>query len=370
MAKKKSRLRIVIRQILLAIHLLVTILFLYPIFFTPFRFLWVNGFLGIAAPYLVVLELVLLLVWLLAKPTYAIFSILSLVLGWKTIMVLVAWHPGTPFAANKKTNLLRVASWNVKEFNGNANMIAGHKIRAEEIAYSVQKWNPDIICLQEYNTKERKGDAANHVQYFEKKYPYSFFSKDYRTNDADYFAGCIIFSKYPIIESKRIAYTNGESLISATIQKGDDTIRVYTTHLASFRFKQNDFVPQEQVSNDLEVKANLGVASKMKRAFMERAVQANIVRAQLEASPYPTIITGDFNDVPSSYTYKTIKSTMQDAFLKKGFGIGHSFVGLSPTLRIDYILADMNWDIKGWESIDENLSDHHLILSDLLLLKK
>jgi endonuclease/exonuclease/phosphatase family metal-dependent hydrolase len=65
-----------------------------------------------------------------------------------------------------------------------------------------------------------------------------------------------------------------------------------------------------------------------------------------------------------------IKADMQDAFLKKGFGIGHSFVGLSPTLRIDYILASKDWNIKGWESIDENLSDHHLILSDLLLIKK
>jgi len=370
MAKKKSKLRLVIRQLLLAINLLVSVLFLYPIFLSPFPFLWVNGFLGIAAPYLVLLELILLVGWLMAKPTYAILSFLSLALGWQTIMVLVAWHPGTPFAQKKKPNVLRVASWNVKEFNGNAKNISGHKIRAEEIAYSVQKWQPDIICLQEYNTKELKGDAANHAQYFENKYPYSFFSKDYRTSDLGYFAGCIIFSKYPIIESQRIPYTNGESVIYATIVKGDDTIRVYTTHLASFRFKQNDFVPQETISNELEVKANLGVASKMKRAFMERAVQANLVRKALDQSTYPTIITGDFNDVPSSYTYKTIKSDMQDAFLKKGFGIGHSFVGLSPTLRIDYILADHSWQIKGWESIDEDLSDHHLILSDLLLLKK
>jgi endonuclease/exonuclease/phosphatase family metal-dependent hydrolase len=55
--------------------------------------------------------------------------------------------------------------------------------------------------------------------------------------------------------------------------------------------------------------------------------------------------------------------------LKKGFGIGLTFMGLSPTLRIDYILADDRWDIKAWESVDENLSDHHMILSDLLLKK-
>jgi endonuclease/exonuclease/phosphatase family metal-dependent hydrolase len=44
-------------------------------------------------------------------------------------------------------------------------------------------------------------------------------------------------------------------------------------------------------------------------------------------------------------------------------------MNLSPTLRIDYILADKNWQVKGWESLDENLSDHHMIMADLQLVK-
>jgi endonuclease/exonuclease/phosphatase family metal-dependent hydrolase len=147
------------------------------------------------------------------------------------------------------------------------------------------------------------------------------------------------------------------------IQKGDDTIRVYTTHLASYRFKSYDFDAEQSV------KANKNVFKKMKSAFMERSVQAAIVKEQLERSPYPSIITGDFNDVPGSYTYTTIKGTRQDAFLKKGVGIGATFSGLSPTLRIDYILPDHKWEVRAWESIDENLSDHHMILADLKLLK-
>ena len=366
---KKSTIRVAGKKILILINIFIALLILYPLFFTPDTFIWINGFLGIAAPYLILLELLLIILWLLAKPIFALLPLLSLVIGWKVISVLFAWHPGTPFSSKRKNNQLRVASWNIKEFNGSEEMAAGHKFRAEEIAYSIQKWDPDIICLQEYNTKERPNDAANHAIYFEKNYPYSFFSKDYQTTDPNYYAGCIIYSKYPIIDSKRKAFLNGESVIYATVLKGDDTIRVYTTHLASYRFKQNDFEFHETPTNNLEVKANRGVAKKMKQAFIERAVQADIVRAELDQSPYPTIITGDFNDVPSSYTYTTIKGNLQDAFLKKGFGIGLTFMGLSPTLRIDYILADDRWDIKAWESVDENLSDHHMILSDLLLKK-
>ncbi len=38
--------------------------------------------------------------------------------------------------------------------------------------------------------------------------------------------------------------------------------------------------------------------------------------------PYPEIICGDFNDVPNSFTYFTIKGPRQDAFLEKGAKFG------------------------------------------------
>ncbi len=367
---KKSRLRIWGKKVLLIINILACVLFLYPLFFSPLPFIWINGFIGIITPYLVVLEVLFLIFWLIAKPLLSMLSLVSLLLGWQTLMALVAWHPGTPFAQKKKENILRIVSWNVKGFNG-VSPTANLKLRTQDMAYSIIKWNPDIICMQEYNTNERPNDIANHASYFSKDYPYSFFSKDYHSPQGDYFLGCIIYSKYKIIHAERIAYTNQESLIYATILKGDDTIRIYTTHLASYRLKHDDFeaIDNTAPTNKSEVKAKWTVVRKMKHAFVERAVQAQLVRQHISESPYPTIITGDFNDVPSSYTYKTIKGNWQDAFLAKGFGIGATFSDLSPTLRIDYILANADWELRGWESVDENLSDHHMILADLLLKK-
>jgi endonuclease/exonuclease/phosphatase family metal-dependent hydrolase len=238
------------------------------------------------------------------------------------------------------------------------------KLRTQDIAYSIQKWNPDIICMQEYNTNERAQDIANHAQYFEKNYPYSFYSKDYQNIQSAYYSGCIIYSKYKIIHAERIAFTNKESIIAATIKKGDDTIQVYTTHLASFRFKQNDFEAIDDAT-----KNKWGVIRKMKNAFEERALQAATVKTVIGKSNYPAIITGDFNDVPNSYTYEKIATGWKDAFLEKGFGMGVSFLGLSPTLRIDYILTSPSWEVKAWDQIDENLSDHHMLMADLLLKK-
>jgi endonuclease/exonuclease/phosphatase family metal-dependent hydrolase len=113
----------------------------------------------------------------------------------------------------------------------------------------------------------------------------------------------------------------------------------------------------------------MAVVRKMKQAFVERAIQAQLVQSYLQKTPYPSIMTGDFNDVPGSYTYSTIKGDWEDAFLQKGLGIGATYLGISPTLRIDYILTNSHWKVRAWESVDENLSDHHMILADLQLIK-
>ena len=92
---------------------------------------------------------------------------------------------------------------------------------------------------------------------------------------------------------------------------------------------------------------------------------AKIVKAQIAQSPYPAIITGDFNDVPNSNTYFTIKGKLQDCFLEKGFFIGRTFRFISPTLRIDYILANKSFKVNQFRVIHVPFSDHYPIEADL-----
>jgi len=107
----------------------------------------------------------------------------------------------------------------------------------------------------------------------------------------------------------------------------------------------------------------------MRLAFKRRGVQAGIVRKAMDESPYPSLICGDFNDVPNSYTYFHIRGSHQDAFLKKGFGIGRTFISLASTLRIDYILPHSSFEVKMFDMIDEGLSDHIMLVADLQLKK-
>ena len=56
---------------------------------------------------------------------------------------------------------------------------------------------------------------------------------------------------------------------------------------------------------------------------------------------------------------------MQDAFLKKGFGVGRTFSAISPTLRIDYIFADDHFRIDQFRRIVRNYSDHYMLVADI-----
>ena len=101
-----------------------------------------------------------------------------------------------------------------------------------------------------------------------------------------------------------------------------------------------------------------------------RKIQSDIVRKVLADSPYPFLFCGDLNDVPNSYTYNTVRGDLQDAFLKKGFGIGRTFSALSPTLRIDYIFADKSFIIDQFTMVTKQLSDHRGLVTDIEVPKK
>ena len=112
------------------------------------------------------------------------------------------------------------------------------------------------------------------------------------------------------------------------------------------------------------------VLAKLRKAMSLRSSQADVARQIMDDSPYPTIFCGDLNDTPNSYSYFTIRGDMQDAFLKKGFGIGRTYSSLSPTLRIDYIFADENFRISQFTRVVKYLSDHFMLMADVELKQK
>jgi endonuclease/exonuclease/phosphatase family metal-dependent hydrolase len=364
--KFTKRLFLIINIIFCAVFLLACLV---PLL-NPVRWWWM-GFLGLALPYLALALVLWILFWWVLKPKYSFISIITLLLGYKQLGVLLAINSPDSFEINKQAEVLRVADWNIRSFIGINVTKERQKHIRNEVADAIHRLEPDVICLQEFNHSYVK-DYSNNLSLFTAEYPYYIFSKDFTRDQGKYASGCIIFSKYPIIDSGQVKYPGkyAESLIYADIIKGHDTFRLYTTHLLSFRFNQQDYDGIDKVKQDPEmIAASKNIVRKMKHAFTRRGIQSTIVKNEIEKSPYPSVLCGDFNDVPNSYTYFTLKGVRKDAFLQNGFGIGRTYLSLAPTLRIDYILPDRRFDVLQFDMVDENLSDHLLLVTDLKLKK-
>ena len=98
--------------------------------------------------------------------------------------------------------------------------------------------------------------------------------------------------------------------------------------------------------------------------LQRRARQADSVAAILRESPYPVIVCGDFNDLPGSYAYTTIRGPLSDAYEDYGRPFGRTYNRLSPTLRIDNIFYDPEtFRCIDFKTVPTTLSDHNPIVA-------
>ncbi len=104
-----------------------------------------------------------------------------------------------------------------------------------------------------------------------------------------------------------------------------------------------------------------------KKSAKTRGQQAGEIAAGIERSPHPVILGGDLNDVPFSYTYHQLSKNLQDAFTEKGSGLGITFNGSIPALRIDYLLSSPSFKVLDHKILAEDRSDHFPIISTFQL---
>ena len=109
--------------------------------------------------------------------------------------------------------------------------------------------------------------------------------------------------------------------------------------------------------------------SRYKRAAILRAEQAEEVVGQIEKSPYPVLLCGDFNEIPQSYAYYIISRGLQDAFKASGRGLGVTYNGRIPALRIDYVMAGPEFEVLGHRIGRARFSDHYPVYGVVRLVE-
>ncbi len=374
-----SKFRLFTKRFLLLCNIIVVVVFLLACavpYFSPSEW-WFLSILGIGFPFLLLIVIVFFVWWLVTKRKYALLSGIALVLGFKSISVFFAFNFSTKFTQEKKTDI-RIATWNVARFiemKNNNNKGSQTRLKMFDL---LKEQNADILCLQEFVHVDNNPEWYANINDIQEKLNYPYYTYTYYNDGTPNFIlknGTIIFSRFPIVDSGQINFprpTLREGLVYADIKVKQAVIRVYSTHLQSFQLRPDDYdrISKIKEGEDGIVSNSKSIFAKMKTAIVNRQIQTDITRKLMDDSPYPVMFCGDMNDVPNSYTYFTLRGNMQDAFLEKGKGIGRTFASLSPTLRIDYILADKSFKVKQFKRVVKNYSDHYLLVADLQLLTK
>lgn len=367
------------KHVFIVINVVTAVLFLlgcYGYLFRPSPF-WPVGLLTLTAFYFLLLLIAFIFFWLFIKPVRSLISIAAILLAYKPLGNIFPYRLASNFQKQKAQSSMRIMTWNVAQFN-----IMEDKQHPEVKSGMLQlinDYDPDIACFQEMVAEDSTVKNHGHIDEFLQKirlknYAYAYNVKEDFWGYAHF--GIIILSKYPIINKQTVGYYpyDYNSIFQyADIVKGDDTIRVFNIHLQSLRFSKENlkYIDKPSVEDeDKALKESRNIVAKFKKGFLRREIQANRIRAEIDKSPYPVIVTGDFNDLPNSYAYHTIGGDMKNAFTEQGGGLGRTFSGISPVLRIDNIFVDNRMNVLQFGLVKKKLSDHFPIVADVKMAEK
>jgi len=334
---------------------------------------WPIAILGLGFPLMMLLLFFFVFLWLIVRSRWALLSVIALVISWQQLSVFFAFQPPTISRKSRPDNSLRVLNWNVSSWDEANKHKNGGQSHRKDMLELIKSQDADILCLQEFFEFESSNFYEPNIPAVKAMgYPYYYFVPHYFRYRKAYRMGVAIFSKYPILDTAVVPYKQNsaaDNLVYADINVDGKTIRLMTTHLQSVRFNPVDYQGIDKIKNtdDNGLIASKTILSKIIIAYRARSGQAEQVRVEINRSPHPVIICGDFNDVPNSYTYFTIKGDLNDAFIARGIGIGRTLRILGPTLRIDYILADKNFKIRRFKKFRVPYSDHYPIMADVTM---
>jgi endonuclease/exonuclease/phosphatase family metal-dependent hydrolase len=333
---------------------------------------WMLAFAGLSLPIGILINIAFVVFWLFFYRRRAGISIIALIITFPEF--------GNLFQANGSYSLadfeeiaqqdsgIHILSYNVRLFD--LYNWSENKTTRNNIIDIINREKADIICFQEFfyedtgtfntlDTLKRMQKAKNiHIEHTAHVKKVNHW-------------GIATFTKYPIVKKGVLKFRDSTDNISiyTDIKVFDDTIRLYNLHLESIRFRSEDYKALQKFTGN-EDNTKLGgpqqIVGRMRKAFIRRARQSNIIKKSIAQSPHPVIVCGDFNDPPSSYTYHSISKLLDDSFRESGSGIGTTYIGLIPFLRIDYILFSPDvFTSMAFRVIRERQSDHYPIASIL-----
>lgn len=322
------------------------------------------AYLGLTFIIIMVANILFFIFWLVfLKWKFALISLISLLIS---ISPMLTYFPIHKKSDKIPENCIKVLSYNIRGFSwyNSKDVDAGKN----NIVQYIKNSGADIVCLQEYLILENNAKAnTKEIRKVLKDYPYySFVKLNSIYNSSSYKYGIACFSKYPILSTKEIPIDTRENAGSVIyrIKIKDKVVSVFNNHLESNRLTDEDRKVYLKLIKDTDRQAIDKAASNLRRrlgpAYVKRAPQARLIKKWIEEQNTDgTIVCGDFNDTPISYTYKTIKGDLKDAFADTGFGAGITYNENYFWFRIDFIMHSSNITAYNCTVDKVKYSDHY-----------
>ncbi len=317
------------------------------------------AFFGLAYPYLLLVNIIIVIIWIALLRLEALISAVVIAIGINHFSNYI--QLSKPKGDKKDT--FKVLSYNVRLFNYFENK--NGKNSEKQVFDFLKSRDAGIICLQEFYIN---GDPDVATARMKQELGGRYYShiKLLKSGNNRYY-GIATFSRFPMVRKGDIVHPGSSSLtIYTDIIIKQDTFRIYNNHLQSFRLKrmEKSFIEEMTTPEDNQPLGEVkSLSASLKNGFVRRAIQARILKENIDRSPYPVIVLGDFNDTPVSYSYRKIRKGLHDSFVTSGYGAGFTYKGYYPPNRIDYILYDNSLTCSYFEIVRVKYSDHYPIIA-------
>lgn len=327
-------------------------------------YLTLPALLCLAFPYFSILTIILTVFWGCFRKF--IFCALGVV------TILICLNPlsevfplGSRREIINQENTFKIISWNVlhaqdiRQSNPSSNRALEYIINS----------NADVVCLAElkdFSTGEIPNLTPELRDSLFAAYPYqaginSTFLK--------------VLSKYPVERMEKGSYNSslysGFDFFKIKFPENHELI-VGMVHLYSYGLSPEERMVVTEINSVETAKTSVeelkgSIRQKLRTAFRQRALEAEKLREVINEIPKdkPLIICGDFNDVPTSWTYNIIRADdLRDAYVETNFGPTITY-----NLHAFYFHIDQMLYRGALEAVDLNVgkinsSDHYPLIGE------
>lgn len=311
-------------------------------------------------PILVTISAIITIIWFCAGRW--IFGAVGVAMFIACASPIRMWFPmHSPTEAEPGAPTLTVMTWNILHGDD----LEKPDSQDSRTLSTILRLQPDVVCLQEifgFSPKVLRHFSQATMDSLRQIYPYELPGSS---------ADSQVLSKYPLREVYFGSINHYSLARTFIVRTPTREIAMANVHLPSFLLddKEKTLLNVRNANKEEKEEIGMSVVRKMENTFPFRAEMAEKVINGFDGLAMPTIIVGDFNDVPASWTYRLfLKDGFQDAYTATNFFPCYTFYPNHLFFHLDQIFYRGGVRPLSVEKINIRTSDHQPLIATFQIL--